>query len=66
MVKDTNLPERAAGARETIGGDDELARLKFQFLASLNHEIRTPLNGIIASLSLLSDAPVPAVGVGHS
>src|SRR6516165_283896 len=37
----------------TAHGEDELAHLKFQFLASLNHEIRTPLTGILGMTDLL-------------
>jgi CheY-like chemotaxis protein len=33
--------------------EDELKRLKAQFLASLNHEIRTPLSGILGMTDLL-------------
>jgi CheY-like chemotaxis protein len=37
---------------------DELARLKGQFLASLNHEIRTPLSGIMGMMELLLETPL--------
>jgi len=44
----TSLPG-LSGNREA----DEVARLKGQFLASLNHEIRTPLSGIVGMTDLL-------------
>ena len=39
--------------RVVASGLDEVARLKGQFLASLNHEIRTPLSGIVGMTDLL-------------
>ncbi|MBI4874153.1 MAG: response regulator [Acidobacteria bacterium] len=39
---------------------DELARLKHQFLASLNHEIRTPLSGILGMTDLLLETHLDA------
>ncbi len=40
------------------GGEDELATLKSQFLATLNHEIRTPLTGIFGMTDLLLETPL--------
>jgi CheY-like chemotaxis protein/two-component sensor histidine kinase len=34
---------------------DEVRRLKSEFLASLNHEIRTPLSGIVGMMDLLEE-----------
>lgn len=36
-----------------VAAGNEIARLKGQFLASLNHEIRTPLSGIVGMTDLL-------------
>lgn len=39
---------------------DEVARLKGQFLASMNHEIRTPLSGIVGMTDLLLETGLDA------
>jgi signal transduction histidine kinase/CheY-like chemotaxis protein len=57
-------PARKGARRESARGNrarsahgnqamEEAARLKGQFLASLNHEIRTPLSGIVGMVDLL-------------
>jgi len=52
MVNEQSLSSPARPG-QTLGGQDELSRLKLQFLASLNHEIRTPLTGILGMTDLL-------------
>ena len=49
MTDEQNLTVAVAPGSDV----DELTRLKFQFLASLNHEIRTPLTGIMGMTDLL-------------
>ncbi len=72
-------PARLVGALQDITESKEIllhleqaklaaeaaTRFKSQFLARMSHEIRTPLNGVIASLSLISDAQVPPAVGGH-
>jgi two-component system sensor histidine kinase/response regulator len=43
----------SVGARPVRRGEDELRRMKSDFLSSLNHEVRTPLSGIIGMTDLL-------------
>src|SRR5512133_2573471 len=52
MLSETNLPPVATQGA-IVAEPEELARLKFHFLASLNHEIRTPLTGILGMADLL-------------
>jgi CheY-like chemotaxis protein len=52
MLSETNLPPVATQGA-LVAEPEELARLKFHFLASLNHEIRTPLTGILGMADLL-------------
>ncbi len=47
------LITKLAGVSRREGESGEVARLKGQFLASLNHEIRTPLSGIVGMTDLL-------------
>ena len=49
----TNVKANNSVERAVASGLDEVARLKGQFLASLNHEIRTPLSGIVGMTDLL-------------
>ena len=52
MLMDAAPPVQTTRSN-VVGPDNELDRLKGQFLASLNHEIRTPLSGILGMADLL-------------
>ncbi|MGA1855078.1 ATP-binding protein [Azospirillum sp. 11R-A] len=58
---DVTEPRRAAEqllqAKETA---EAASRSKTEFLATVSHELRTPMNGVLGSLTLLTDASLPA------
>lgn len=57
FFRDLNMKSRLANQKKKISAlkkeNEEIARLKSQFIATISHEIRTPMNGIIGATDLL-------------